>query len=66
MTIPDLTEREFHILRLKADGFTNDEIAGKVVLSKDTIKWYRKRMLAKFGVSNSVEMVRMALEQHIL
>ena len=54
-----LNQREKEILRLIAAGNTTRQIA-------DTIKWYRKRLIAKIGAANSVEMVRKALEMNIL
>ena len=61
-----LNQREKEILRLIAAGNTTRQIAEAISLSPDTIKWYRKRLIAKIGAANSVEMVRKALEMNIL
>ena len=61
-----LTDVESHILRLICDGLTNPEIATHLHLSTETVNWYRKRLLAKFGVRNTVNMVRQALEQKLI
>ena len=61
-----LNQREKDILRLIAAGNTTRQIAEAISLSPDTVKWYRKRLIAKIGAANSVEMVRKALEMNIL
>jgi DNA-binding NarL/FixJ family response regulator len=61
-----LTDVETHILRLICDGLTNPEIATQLHLSIETINWYRKRLLAKFGMKNTVSLVRLAVEQKLV
>ena len=61
-----LTEVERNILRLVCDGMTNPEIAAHLHLSTETVNWYRKRLLAKFGVRNTVSLVRLAVEQKLV
>ena len=38
MEPPLFTDRQFEILKLMADGYTRQEIAGKLNLSPETIK----------------------------
>lgn len=61
-----LTEVEKNILRLICDGLTNPQIAVHLKLSTETINWYRKRLLAKFDVKNTVGLVRKVLEEKLL
>ena len=61
-----LSEVEKSILRFICDGLTNPQIATELKLSTETINWYRKRLLAKFEVKNSVGLVRKVLEQKLL
>jgi DNA-binding NarL/FixJ family response regulator len=61
-----ITEVEKNILRLICDGYTNPEIAKEMNLSTETVNWYRKRLLAKFNVKNTVGLVRQVLEQKLL
>ena len=61
-----LTEIEKNILRLICDGHTNPEIAKELNLSTETVNWYRKRLLAKFNVKNTVGLVRTVFEQKLL
>lgn len=61
-----LTDVETHILRLLCDGMTNPEIANEIHLSIETVNWYRKRLLAKFDMKNTVSLVRLAVEQKLV
>jgi DNA-binding NarL/FixJ family response regulator len=61
-----ITEREKDVLRLIAEGCTDQETADRLFLSKETIKGYRKDLLLKFNTKNSVAMVRMAIEQELI
>ena len=62
----DLTEREAQILTLIAQGLTSPQIAAKVYLSLPTIKWYRKRLLTKFGAANSAELISKVKERGLV
>lgn len=61
-----LTDVEKNILSLICNGMTNPEIAVHMHLSTETVNWYRKRLLAKFGVRNTVSLVRLAVEQKLI
>jgi len=63
---PALSEKELAILSLIAGGFTSPQIAEKLSLSRETIKWYRRRLLLKFAASNSAEMVHKAAEMKLI
>jgi predicted ATPase/DNA-binding CsgD family transcriptional regulator len=52
-----LTEREQSILRLKADGLSNREIAERLVLALSTVKWYVRQAYGKLGVENQLQAV---------
>jgi len=61
-----LTRRESEILRLITEGYTNQEIAGKLFLGNETIKSYRKNLLFKLNVKNTAALVRYAIEQKLV
>ena len=61
-----LTDVERNILRMICDGMTNPQIAKVLNLSTETINWYRKRLLAKFGVKNSVSLATLVEREKIL
>ena len=64
--IPVLNDREREILDLLSKGYTALEIAEAVNLSHETIRWYRKRIIAKFDVSNTPELISRAKECGLL
>lgn len=61
-----LTAKERRILQLIADGRTSPQIAEELCLSLPTIKWYRKRLRAKFDVTSTIQMVRQAIDQQLI
>src|SRR5262245_40713580 len=52
-----LTRREQDILRGMVEGFTNGEIAERLVLSAATVRWYVKQLYAKLGAHSRKEAV---------
>jgi len=61
-----ITPVERQVLKHLCDGLTNPEIADKMNLSTDTINWYRKRLLAKFNVKNSVSLAILAVKEQMI
>jgi len=61
-----LTKREEELLKLIVEGYTNQEAADKLFLSLETIKSYRKNIIQKLGVRNSMALVRMAIEKKLV
>jgi two-component system, NarL family, response regulator NreC len=62
----DLSPRETEILRLLALGHTSAEIAAKVHLSRRTVETHRSRIHRKLGLATRAELVRYALERHLI
>ena len=58
--LPKLSDRDRQILSLIAQGKTNPQMAEALFLSPETIKWYRKKLLAKFDVPTSAALVSKA------
>jgi DNA-binding NarL/FixJ family response regulator len=54
-----LTEREFQIAELYAEGFGNLEIANKLDVKQNTISTIKKRMFEKLEIENIVELIEL-------
>lgn len=63
---PKLTKRETEILRLHAQGLTINQIAERIFVSSDTVKYYRRRIFERLGVSNIVEALSYAVNNKIV
>ena len=61
-----LTRKEYEVLKRIAEGMTSEQIAAEMGLSYPTIKWYRKRIKAKFQAQTMAQIVKMAMEQGLL
>ncbi len=60
------TEREQEILRLMALGLSNQEIADKLVVARETIRWYTKQLYSKLGAHGRVPALVRARELGLL
>ncbi|KAA9005024.1 response regulator transcription factor [Paenibacillus spiritus] len=55
-----LTEQELRVVRLIADGLSNKEIAGRLHIAPETVKWHIKNAYRKLGIGNRVLLLRHA------
>lgn len=62
----DLTDREMEILRLICESCTNEQIAEKIKLSYDTVKWHRANLLSKTGCTNTAGLVMYAIKNKLV
>ncbi len=51
---PTLTEREFQVARLAADGFSNKEIGENLFISQNTVKTQLKRVFDKLDLNSRI------------
>ena len=58
---PDLTPRETEVLRLTAWGYSNKEIASRLVLSVKTVEVHKTNGMRKLGMNSRLQLVRYAL-----
>ncbi len=61
-----LTPREHEILAGAADGETAAQTGARLYLSSETVKSYRKRVIAKLGARNGTHAVALALRSGLL
>lgn len=61
-----LSEREREVLALTAAGYTNQEIADKLIISAKTVDTYRSRLMEKLHFHHRSELVKFALRHGLL
>lgn len=57
-----LTEREFEVLQMIAQGLTSAQIAERINRSIKSVEAYRTSLRAKLGAKTTVDLARLALE----
>lgn len=62
----NLTQREREVLKFTAEGFTNNEIAEKLIISPKTVDTYRQRIMEKLDLHHRSELVQYALQKGLL
>ncbi|ALW85211.1 hypothetical protein AUC43_08950 [Hymenobacter sedentarius] len=61
-----LSKRELEVLRLVADGFTNQEMADLLFTSKRTIETHRQNIITKTGAKNTASLIRFAISEGLI
>jgi DNA-binding NarL/FixJ family response regulator len=61
-----LTPRELQVVKLIAEGYTSDEIARELVISRKTVDHHRSNILDKLGMRNVAELTRYAIRRGLL
>jgi DNA-binding NarL/FixJ family response regulator len=61
-----LSQREREVLRLLAQGHSNQQIADRIRVSVKTVETYRTRLSEKLGLKGRAELYRFAVESGIL
>ncbi len=63
---PKLTKREIEVLHLYAQGLSISEIADKVSVAPDTVKYYRRQIFERLNVSTIAEALAYAVNSKIM
>jgi DNA-binding CsgD family transcriptional regulator len=59
--LEDLTEREMEVLELIGEGLSTAEVARRLDRSVKTVEWHRAALGTKLGITNRVELARIAI-----
>jgi DNA-binding NarL/FixJ family response regulator len=62
----DLTRRERQVLKLLAEGYKNQEIAGLLFISSRTVEKHRASLIEKLGVSSLHDLIDVARQAGLL
>lgn len=65
-TVPALTQRERDVLRLLADGLTNEEIGAKLFISPETVRTHIRKAMTKLDAETRTQAVAIALRQSLI
>lgn len=62
----DLTERELDVLKLIANGLSNSQIAGELVISENTVKGHVSNILSKLHLADRTQVAVYAWQKGIV
>ncbi len=62
----EISEREKDVLKLIAKGYSNQEIADKLFLSKRTVDGHKARLFEKTGAKNAPNLIMFALKNGLI
>jgi two-component system nitrate/nitrite response regulator NarL len=61
-----LTPREQEVLKYIVRGLSNWQIAHTLSVSVKTVEWHRSNLMSKLGVHNVADLVRYAIQHHLV
>jgi DNA-binding NarL/FixJ family response regulator len=64
--LPALTQRERDVLRLLADGFSNEEIGKRLFISPETVRTHVRKAMGKLDADTRTQAVATALRQSLI
>ncbi len=62
----NLSRREIEVLRLLAQGHSNQQVADRIKVNVKTVETYRTRLSEKLGLKGRAELYRFAVESGVL
>jgi len=64
--VEPLTDRELHILNLVADGLSNPQIARRLAISRNTVKFHISSIMSKLGATSRTEAVTIGVKRGLI
>jgi DNA-binding NarL/FixJ family response regulator len=64
--VPQLTQRERDVLRLLADGLSNEEIGKKLFISAETVRTHVRKAMDKLDADTRTQAVARALRENLI
>jgi DNA-binding NarL/FixJ family response regulator len=64
--LPQLTQRERDVLRLLADGLSNEEIGKRLFISAETVRTHVRKAMDKLDADTRTQAVARALRDHLI
>lgn len=64
--LPQLTQRERDVLRLLADGLSNEEIGKRLYISAETVRTHVRKAMDKLDADTRTQAVARALRDHLI
>ncbi|HEY6961935.1 MAG TPA: response regulator transcription factor [Gaiellaceae bacterium] len=64
--LPQLTQRERDVLRLLADGLSNEEIGKRLFISAETVRTHVRKAMEKLDADTRTQAVARALRDHLI
>jgi DNA-binding NarL/FixJ family response regulator len=64
--MPQLTQRERDVLRLLADGLSNEEIGKRLFISAETVRTHVRKAMDKLDADTRTQAVARALREHLI
>lgn len=61
----NLSDREFQIMMMSAEGYTISQIAEELKINVKTVSTYRKRILEKMNFDNFIQVMHYTIEQRL-
>jgi len=65
-TLPQLTQRERDVLRLLADGLSNEEIGKRLFISAETVRTHVRKAMEKLDADTRTAAVARALRENLI
>lgn len=65
-TIEGLTSREASVLRLLAEGYSNEKIGEQLEISKHTVARHREKIMRKLGLHSRSDLVKYAIRKGLI